>query len=363
MTERAATPDDRAMDWLLQSDEPGIRVRARRELLDNPGDEDAGAALTGPRASALLAEQQPDGALGPDVTRVGRYQGSSRSPENLIMVETRRRSPSRRWSTTLWRLTSLIDLAAPTDDPRVTAAVEYVLDHAVDLPRHRRGPTMINGLPRVCAGGEGSVLRIACWAGLADDPRTHRMAEALLAWQWPDGGWNCHRNASGRRSSFDETLLPAWGLYEYTTAMGDRAATDAVDRATELFLEHRLVYSLGGGTPSRWRPKPPPAGQVINSRWVKLSYPSTWHYDLLSVLRFLARTGRIADPRAADGLERLVRKRRPDGRWAADAQWGKSPDNRAPHAAPDWGAPQEANPMITLLALGVLRAVRHPDDN
>ncbi|GAB3748978.1 hypothetical protein [Microlunatus parietis] len=344
------------MDWLLESDEPGIRDRTHRELLDTPGDESPSRILAGPRVSALLAEQQPDGALGPDLARVGRYRGSSRSPENLRTVETVRRSPSRRWSTTLWRLASLIDLAAPADDPRIAAAVEYVLDHAVDLPRHRHGPTMINGLARVCAGGEGSVLRIACWAGLADDPRTHRMAKALLDWQWPDGGWNCHRNASGRRSSFDESLLPAWGLHEYATAIGDSSAAEAVDRAAELFLDHRLLYSLGSGIPSRWRPKPPPAGQMINSRWAKLSYPSTWHYDLLSVLRFLARTGRIDDRRGRDGLDLLIRKRRRDGLWAADAQWGRSPDNRAPHPAPDWGAPKEPNPMITLLTLGVLRA-------
>ncbi len=363
MTDRSRMADDPAVDWLLRSDEPAVRYLARRDLLGESDAEDAGRILTGAKVSALLADQRPDGGLGSDVVQIGRYRGASRSPENLIAVETVQRDPSRRWGTTLWRLISLTELAVPADDQRVVAAVDFMLHHLLDLPRHRRGPTMINGLPRVCACGEGAALRIACQVGLADDARTRRLVEALLAWQWPDGGWNCHRNASGRRSSFHESLLPAWGLHEYADATGDTTAAEAADRAAELFLEHHLVYSLGSGVPSRFRPKPPPVGQVINSRWVKLSYPSTWHYDLLSVLRFLARIGRIDDPRACGGLALLERKRRPDGRWAADQQWWKPPESRFrhQHAVVDWGAPKAPNEMITLSALRILHTAGRGD--
>ena len=40
---------------------------------------------------------------------------------------------------------------------------------------------------------------------------THwRLAEAVLSWQWPDGGWNCDNRADGHRSSFHESHRPAW---------------------------------------------------------------------------------------------------------------------------------------------------------
>lgn len=46
-----------------------------------------------------------------------------------------------------------------------------------------------------------------------------RVAESLISWQWPDGGWNCDRAATGR-PSFHESLAPAWGLHEYWQATG-----------------------------------------------------------------------------------------------------------------------------------------------
>jgi hypothetical protein len=36
---------------------------------------------------------------------------------------------------------------------------------------------------------------------MAADPRAELLAYSLVAWQWPDGGWNCDLGASGRRSS------------------------------------------------------------------------------------------------------------------------------------------------------------------
>ena len=68
---------------------------------------------------------------------------------------------------------------------------------------------------------------------MADDPRVQQLAHDLVRWQWPDGGWNCDRNATGRRSSFHESLIPMHGLYEY----GEHAAAS---RTAELLLDHRL---------------------------------------------------------------------------------------------------------------------------
>jgi hypothetical protein len=64
-----------------------------------------------------------------------------------------------------------------------------------------------------------------------------------MAWQWPDGGWNCDKRPQARASSFHETLLPLRGLSLYATTGGDVAARAAVsrDRAAELLLSRRLL--------------------------------------------------------------------------------------------------------------------------
>jgi hypothetical protein len=51
------------------------------------------------------------------------------------------------------------------------------------------------------------------------------------------------RRAGERRSSFHESLPPAWGLHEYQLATGADWAGKAADRAAELFLENRVFRS------------------------------------------------------------------------------------------------------------------------
>jgi hypothetical protein len=52
---------------------------------------------------------------------------------------------------------------------------------------------------------------------------------------------------------------------------------------------------------------------VIDRRWPTLRYPSYWHYDVLQALLILSRLGKARDPRSADPLDLLVRRRRADG--------------------------------------------------
>lgn len=321
--------DNAAIDWLLSSDEPGIRLRVRREFLNEPLSETAREeALRGPKATALLDGLGPDGAPGQG------WGGSA-----------------------LWRCLELLGLGVPGDDPRIRAAADYVINGALQRPQHRGRPTVINGLHRFCANVEGNALIVGSRAGLApSDPRLEQLATALADWQWPDGGWNCHRNAR-RRSTFHESLSAAEGLHEYSLATGDRRAAAAAQRTAELFLQHRLIYSLGTGTPSRRHPHPPAAGEVINQRWAKLSYPSYWHYDFFACLRFLTDLGLATDPRVTDAVNLLRSKRRADGLWAADRQWWTIGGRFTSQAeVVDWGQPGEPSELITFHALRILSA-------
>ena len=221
-----------AVEWLLESDEPGIVLQARRDLLDEPNPAEAEHVLDGPKVRTLLAGQQPDGGFGVNV--YGKWGGAH------------------------WRLVSLVELGVPAGEPRCVAAAETVLAWLTGTG-HRARIQTIDGLVRRCGSQEGNALAVCCRLGLADDSRVRLLAESLVEWQWPDGGWNCDPGAT-HRSSFHETFLPMWALHEYAAATGDGAAAEAASRAAELLLEHRVFRS-------------PRTGEVFNKHWLAPRYP------------------------------------------------------------------------------------------
>jgi hypothetical protein len=301
-----------AVAWLLGSGEPAIRLMTRRDLLGEQADDDAGQVLAGAKVTALLSGQQPDGGFGVH--------------------------PYRKWTGAHWRLVSLVELAIPPREPRAVAAAGHVLAWLASPVR--RVP-QIGGLARPHASIEGNALAACCRLGLAADPRVRSLAEALITWQWPDGGWNCDPAATGR-SSFHESLAPAWGLHEYWQATGETAAKDAASRAAELFLAHRLFRTMA-------------TGQVIHRAWLAPHYPPYWHYDILQALHVLSRMDKAGDPRAGDAHDELERRRLPDGRWQPGGRWWKPPASTVAPEAVDWGR-SGPNEMITLNALRALQA-------
>jgi hypothetical protein len=306
-----------AIDWLLASDEPGIVFQAKRDLLGDPDPPEAARLLDGPLVRGLLADQRADGGFG--VNAYGKWGGAH------------------------WRLVSLVELGVPAGEPGCVAAAETVLAWLTGTG-HRKRIQTIDGLVRRCGSQEGNALAVCCRLGLAEDPRVRLLAESLLEWQWPDGGWNCDKRASGRRSSFNESLAPMWGLHEYWAATGDDAAKAGAARTAELFLEHRL-FRVGG------------KGEPIHPSFVTLHYPPFWHYDAFQALLVLSRVGLASDPRAEDAVELLEERRLPDGRWRAGGRWWRPPGSKGANVeVVDWGSgPSE---MLTLNALRILQAAK-----
>lgn len=313
---------DNAVDWLLASDEPAIRGMARRDLLGEPADDDLSRVTEGPIVRKLLGGQREDGGFGNHA--YGKWAGAH------------------------WRLVSLVELEIPAGEPRAVAAAETVLGWLTGHGHRSRIPT-INGLTRRCGSQEGNALAVCCRLGMADDPRVALLAASLVDWQWPDGGWNCDQEASGKRSSFHESLPPMWGLHEYAVATGNADAAEAARRTADLFLEHRLFRVHGTGEP-------------INEQWVEPRYPPYWHYDIFQALHQLRRMGLVTDPRAADALDIVEARRRPDGAWAARGYWWHDPGSKQPNTEiVDWGR-RQPNPMLTLNALRALKAAGRPLD-
>jgi hypothetical protein len=304
-----------SVEWLLESSEPAIAFLTRRDVLGEDVEPDPELLLSGPIVRTLMSGQQADGGFGVH--------------------------PYAKWRGAHWRLVSLVELGVPAGEPRAVAAAGTVLDWLTG-DGHRRGIKTIDGLVRRCASQEGNALAVCCRLGMADDERVALLARSLAEWQWPDGGWNCDKRASGYRSSFHESLPPLWGLHEYAVATGEEWARRAADATAELFLEHRLFRSVR-------------TGEVVNPAWLAPRYPPFWHYDVLQALLILSRAGKAGDPRAEEALEHLIGRRRSDGMWSTSGKWWRPPDRGGSNVeVVDWGG--AANAMVTLNVLRVLRA-------
>jgi hypothetical protein len=244
--------------------------------------------------------------------------------------------PYRKWWGTHWRLIELADAGVPVPQARLRPGVERELGWlvpALDGAAH----LVVDGLARRHGSIEGNSVYALARLGFADHPGTRRIAESLIEWQWPDGGWNCDRRPGVRRSSFHESVTPALGLAAYADVTGDRAARVAADRTAELLLEHRLFRAHGTGEP-------------VHPSWTALHYPAYWHYDVLQGLRLLQAVGRLDDPRASEALDLVERARRSDGRFS-----GRRWSSAAQPAAVEWGTGSE-NIMLNELAERVLAA-------
>jgi hypothetical protein len=312
--------DDSTLNWLLEDENPSIKYLTLTELLDEPIDsaqvKKAKAAIAkSPMILSLLSDQKSDGGFGCNV-----YD---------------------KWMGAHWRLRAMVDLAIPEGDKRALKSADQVLKWLLS-PEHKKNIRLINGRIRRCASQEGNALLSCCRLGIADDQRVKYLAQSLVSWQWPDGGWNCDKEPDAHHSSFYESIIPMWGLLEYHQATGDKNSLAAAKKTGEFLLRHKLFRSER-------------TGKIITHKFLNIRYPHYWHYNILQGLSALAILGNIKDPRASEALDIVEQKRHTDGRWKADGYYWKTPAKGRRYGSPvDWwrGKP---NKMLTLNALKVLK--------
>jgi hypothetical protein len=330
---------DEVLTSLLTSSEPSIRSKARVGILHEDRDSAAIRRLEAeirrsPRVRALLSQKDRMGR--PDTARAVYHY----------------------WQGFHWVLASLADLGYPPGDETLERMRDRTLDFWLrpvyfrefegrtrDEGYGRHGVLRIDGRYRRCASQQGNALYSAIRLGLVDE-RLERLAERLMHWQWPDGGWNCDRRPSADTSSFCETRLPMMGLAAFGRRRRSSKARAAARAASEVFLRRRLFRRVSDG-------------RVIHPEFLTLHYPWYWYYDVLGGLRAMAEVGRLRDPRCAEALDWLESRRLPDGGWPAEKKFYSKRSAEWAHRADyvDWGATsaRRANPWVTVEALSVLR--------
>lgn len=316
------------IDRLLASDEPAIRLQVERGVLDAGNDETHGLreqVRHSSRVAMLLSERGPDG-------RIGAHPYHAK------------------WYGAHWVLVTLAELGYPSGDESLVPLREQILGWLFSR-EYLGGLARTRGLPRLHGSIEGNALWSLLVLGLADE-RAEELARRLRDAQWPDGGWNCDRGASGRTSSLHESLIPLRALSLHALECSDAGSAQAAGAAAELFLRRRLFRRLRDGS-------------VVHPSFVQLHYPCYWHYDVLFGLTVLAESGHIGDERCDDALDLVESKRLRDGGFPAEHSYYRRPRASVPttqRSLVDWGgvSKRRANPWVSARACTVLSAAGRP---
>jgi hypothetical protein len=195
---------------------------------------------------------------------------------------------------TTWSLVVLKDLGLEPNSKPARKMIDRVDKGLVFKPLGNR--PYLHGETEPCINGR--ILGIGAYFKEPNDA----LANQLLDEQLEDGGWNCEAPKS-RRSSFHTTICVLEGLLQYERA-GRKSATltRARARAENYLLERRLFRSLR-------------TGKVINKRWLRFSYPTFWHYDVLRGLDYLRDAGVQPDSRIREAIEIVIARRHQNCRW------------------------------------------------
>jgi hypothetical protein len=266
------------IDWLLDSD-PAIRWQVMRDLTPEPVDAVAverSRVATEGWGARLLALQEAD----------GRWGGAPWS---------------RDYTDTFHVLELLRRFGLDPESAEARRAVGLVREHVTWRVAEFETPWSDNrffeGEVEPCING--NVVASGAFFGVDMTP----LVDRLLGEQLADGGWNCEVEVGSTVSSVATTINVLEGLLDYERAIGGSARVGEARRRGEAYLlERRLLRRKS-------------TGEVINPDWLRFSFPTWWHYDILRGLDYLRDAEVNRDERVAEAIGIVEDARDADGRW------------------------------------------------
>jgi hypothetical protein len=321
--------------WLMESESPGVRYLAQRDLLELSRDDPV------LKESLTLAHQS-----GPIATVL-----NNMSADGYWVRPGPGYNP--KYRSGVWALTLLAQLGASIDqDERIRQACDYMLDHGLTSS----GQFTMTGSP---SGTIDCLQGNLCWALQelgCDDPRLVTAFDWMARSVTGEGispasdkeaevryyAYNCGPIfACGGNSN----LPCAWGAVKVMLAFSKlpiEKRTPSIIRAIEKGIDFLFSTDPAGAEyPARVKGKP-------NRSWWKFGFPVFYVTDVLQNVEALVGLRFGADPRLANAMKIIRDKQDKNGRWPLEYDYnGKT--------WVDFGLQKQPNKWVTLRVLRVLK--------
>jgi hypothetical protein len=326
-----------SISWLLETDSPGVRYLALRDLLDLQ-----------PEDSELKSGRKKAHKEGPIATVLSHMEKEGYWARSGAGYGPKYRS-------TVWSIIILAQLGGLVkEDRRISKACGYLLDHALMSAGLF---TASNGIsvPVDCLQGN------LCWSLRelgSDDQRLTKAYEWMARTVTGDGvapasdrhaavRYYSHKCGPDFACGANGKLPCAWGAVKVMLAFGNWPA----DRRTPLIkqaIKHGIDFLLG--TDPATAQYPVARGDQPSRNWWKFGFPVFYITDLLQVVEALIGLGRAHERRLTNALQLIRQKQDDQGRWPMEYNYsGKN--------WVDFGEKRRPNKWVTLRALRVLKAV------
>jgi hypothetical protein len=327
-----------SVSWLLESDSPGVRYLALRDLMELSIED---AELRSARKKAH--KEGPIAHILSKMNEEGYWQrpGTGYGPK---------------YKSTVWALILLGQLGASVkEDKRIKQACRYYLDHALN-PGGQISAMTNNSPSGTIDCLQGNMLWSLMELGY-NDPRMDTAFEWMARTVTGEGVAPLKEKHAPLRyfagkcgptfaCGANNKLSCAWGGVKVLLALR-RLPREERSELIERAIRHGVdfFFSVDPSSaryPNGWAAKP-------SGNWWKFGFPVFYITDILQVAEALTGLGYGKDPRLANTLELIRSKQDEEGRWLLEYNYDGKTWLR-------FGKMKEPNPWVTLRALRVLKS-------
>ena len=155
------------------------------------------------------------------------------------------------------------------------------------------------------------VIKALCRLGMADQQCVRKGIEWILTYQpfarnhsstWDGSGTKKYGGCLKSTPCFIGVAKSVQALIEYHSHFPESRITSRIEEGTEYILQHQVYKRLRSGEP-------------ITKHILDISFPESYHLNIIELLITIDSVGKIRDQRVNDALEYIRGKRKKDGTW------------------------------------------------